>query len=371
LFDVVQPFAIRTPARWDRLPPDGGASTTTADGRICNVRVVAATRGDGHDEDMQRRIVHVVFDGFQLLDLAGPADVFAAATLLARTGGYRIEVVADRGGPVTANTGIRVDTTALADVDGEIDTLLVAGGLSVPEHLRHRELTGHLSRLSGLARRTASVCSGALLLAEAGLLAGRRATTHWLAAGELARRYPDVTVDADRIYQRDGPVWTSAGVTAGIDLALALVADDHGTRLAHDVARGLVVYLHRPGGQSQFSPAMRAPASPDEAMRELQTFIDGNPGADLSVPALARRTGLSERHFARVFTERVGTSPGRYVERSRADAARRLLETTDHPLDRIARETGIGAPETLFRVFRRLWRVAPGEYRRRFTTTSS
>jgi transcriptional regulator GlxA family with amidase domain len=317
----------------------------TLDGRICNVRVVAAIAAHGHDEDMQRRIVYVVFDGFQLLD---------------------------RAGPVTANTGIRVDaTTALADVDGDIDTLLVAGGLSVPEHLCHRELTGHLRRLSGLARRTASVCSGALLLAEAGLLAGRRATTHWLAAGELGRRYPDVTVDADRIYQRDGPVWTSAGVTAGIDLALALVADDHGTRLAHHVARGLVVYLHRPGGQSQFSLAMLAPASPDESMRELQAYIDGNPGADLSVAALARRTGLSERHFARVFTERVGTSPGRYVERSRADAARRLLETTDHPLDRIARETGIGAPETLFRVFRRLWRVAPGEYRRRFATTPS
>ncbi|GIE77314.1 AraC family transcriptional regulator [Actinoplanes philippinensis] len=323
----------------------------------------AATMGD-----MLRRIVHVVFDGFQLLDLAGPADVFATAGLLARPGGYRVEVAAGRAGPVAANTGIRVEaTTALADVGGEIDTLIVSGGLSVRRHLGDPELAAQLRRISGLARRTASVCNGALLLAEAGLLAGRRATTHWLAAGELARRYPDVTVDADRIHQRDGDVWTSAGVTAGIDLALALVADDHGARLAHDVARGLVVYLHRPGGQSQFSAAMTAPASPDGTMRELQAYIDGNPGADLSVPALARRTGLSERHFARVFTERVGTPPGRYVERSRAEAARRLLETTDHPLDRIARETGIGAPETLFRVFRRLWRVAPGEYRRRFT----
>jgi transcriptional regulator GlxA family with amidase domain len=308
--------------------------------------------------------VFVVFDGFQLLDLAGPADVFAAANLLTRPGGYRIEVAA-LAGAVTANTGISVNApVGLSDVEGEIDTLVVVGGLRVKRSLPDRALTGHIARLSARARRTASVCSGALLLAEAGLLAGRRATTHWLAADDLAA-YADVTVDADRIYQRDGDVWTSAGVTAGIDLALALVADDHGTRIARDVARGLVVYLHRPGGQSQFSPAVGAP-NPDESMRELLAHIDGNPTGDLSVPALARRVGLSERHFARVFGERTGMPPGRYVERSRAEAARRLLETTDHPLDRIARETGIGAPETLFRVFRRLWRIAPGEYRRYF-----
>jgi transcriptional regulator GlxA family with amidase domain len=207
-------------------------------------------------------------------------------------------------GPVTANVGITIGAgTALADVTGDIDTLIVAGGLSVRRHLPDQALTGQLGRLSTLARRTASVCNGALLLAEAGL--------------------------------------------------------------ARDVARGLLVYLHRPGGQSQFSAAMQA-AAPDESMRELQAYIDSNPAADLRVPALARRAGLSERHFARIFSSRTGMPPGRYVERSRAEAACRLLETTDHPLDRIARETGIGAPETLFRVFRRLWRVAPGEYRRRF-----
>jgi transcriptional regulator GlxA family with amidase domain len=316
------------------------------------------------DGGMQRRVVFVVHDGFQLLDLAGPADVFATATLLRRVGGYRSEVVAVGVGPVTANSGVSVEATAtLADVTGDIDTLVVVGGLHIQNHLG---LAKQVARLSTLSRRTTSVCSGALLLAEAGLLKGKRATTHWLAAEDLAG-YPQVTVDADRIYQRDGAVWTSAGVTAGIDLALALVADDHGARTARDVARGLVVYLHRPGGQSQFSPALQARA-PDEPMRELLAHIDANPGADLSVPALARRAGLSERHFARVFAERAGMPPGRYVERSRAEAARRLLETTDHPLDRIARDTGIGAPETLFRVFRRLWRVAPGEYRRRFTT---
>jgi transcriptional regulator GlxA family with amidase domain len=164
----------------------------------------------------------------------------------------------------------------------------------------------------------------------------------------------------------DGDVWTSAGVSAGVDLALALVAEDHGHALARDVACGLVVYLHRPGGQSQFSTQMNALPPPSEPLRELQAFIDAHPADDLSVPALARHAGMSERHFSRVFTRQTGMSPGRYVERSRADAARRLLEITDRPLDRVARETGLGAPETLYRVFRRHWRISPGDYRRRF-----
>jgi transcriptional regulator GlxA family with amidase domain len=229
-------------------------------------------------------------------------------------------------------------------------------------------LVGQVARLAAKADRVASVCSGAFLLAEAGLLAGRRATTHWFAATDLASRYPATTVDANPIYIKDGKVWTSAGVTAGIDLALALVAEDHGHRLARKVARGLVVYLHRPGGQDQFSTPMRAAVPSAEPLRELQAFIDAHPANDLSVPALARRAGMSERHFSRVFTGQIGVSPGRYVERSRADAARRMLETTTHPLDRVARDCGLGAPETLYRVFRRHWRISPGDYRRRFTS---
>jgi len=309
----------------------------------------------------ERRIVAVVHDGFQLLDLAGPADVFAAAALIAR-GGYRLDVAAERAGPVPAHHGIAVTAVGFDQLT-DIDTLLVTGGLSVPRHLH---LAGPIAELARRARRVASVCSGALLLAEAGLLDGRRATTHWLVAEDLAAQYPRVQVDADRIYLRDGTVWTSAGVTAGIDLALALVAEDHGTALAADVARGLVVYLHRPGGQSQFSTPVRTSVPSREPLRELQAYIDMNPAADLSVPALARRAAMSERHFSRVFTRQVGMSPGRYVEHSRADAARRLLESTDAPLTLVARDCGLGLPETLYRTFRRRWRISPADYRRRF-----
>ncbi|MER5999470.1 GlxA family transcriptional regulator [Nonomuraea angiospora] len=315
---------------------------------------------------MQRRVLMVVFPGFQLLDLAGPSDVFATAALLAPQDGYRVEVAAVRAGPVHSGNGIAVTARALGEVTGPVDTLMVVGGMSVPEQLGDRELVEGVARLAAGARRVASVCNGAFLLAEAGLLDHRRATTHWLAAGELDARYACVEVDADPLYIEDGNVWTSAGVLSGVDLALALVARDHGHALARDVARGLVVYLHRPGGQSQFSTPMRAMTPRSEPLRELQAYIDANPAADLSVPALAERVGMSERHFSRVFTEQTGLSPGRYVERSRAEAARRLLEVTAHPLDRVARESGLGTPETLYRVFRRHWRISPGDHRRRF-----
>ncbi|MEV4354799.1 GlxA family transcriptional regulator [Nonomuraea sp. NPDC051941] len=315
---------------------------------------------------MQRRVLMVVFPGFQLLDLAGPSDVFATAALLAPQDGYQVEVAAVRAGPVPSGNGIAVTARALGEVTGPVDTLMVVGGMSVPEQLGDRELVEAVARLAAGARRVASVCNGAFLLAEAGLLDHRRATTHWLAAGELDARYACVEVDADPLYIEDGNVWTSAGVLSGVDLALALVARDHGHALARDVARGLVVYLHRPGGQSQFSTPMRAMTPRSEPLRELQAYIDANPAADLSVPALADRVGMSERHFSRVFTEQTGLSPGRYVERSRAEAARRLLEVTAHPLDRVARESGLGTPETLYRVFRRHWRISPGDHRRRF-----
>lgn len=316
---------------------------------------------------MHRRVVIVVFEGFQLLDLAGPADVFGTASILAPDRGYRLDIAAVRAGPVSALHGVTtVAQLALGEVTGLIDTLLVVGGLSLPESLGDRALVEGIAALAPSARRVASVCTGALLLAEAGLLAGRRATTHWLAADDLQRAHPDVRVDADPIYVHDGPVWTSAGVTSGIDLALALVADDHGHELARKVAQGLVVYLHRPGGQSQFSAPMRVRSPRSEPLRELQAYIDANPTEDLSVPTLARRVGMSERHFSRVFTEQTGVPPGRYVERSRADSARRLLELTGHPLERVARESGLGASETLYRVFRRHWRISPGDYRHRF-----
>ncbi|MBC6456998.1 GlxA family transcriptional regulator [Actinomadura sp. HBU206391] len=321
---------------------------------------------------MHRRVVIVIFDGFQLLDLAGPADVFATASMLSEGHGYRLEVAAVRAGAVQAQNRVTtVAQTALGEITGPIDTLLVVGGLSAAERPLEQELVEEVARLAPSARRVASVCTGAFILAEAGLLDGRRATTHWLMTDRLGGRYPDVTVDADPIYVKDGHVWTSAGVSAGVDLALALVAEDHGHALARAVACGLVVYLHRPGGQSQFSTQMNALTPRSEPLRELQAFIDAHPTEDLSVPALARHAGMSERHFSRVFTEQTGMSPGRYVERSRADAARRLLEITGHPLDRVARESGLGVPETLYRVFRRHWRISPGDYRRRFQAKES
>ncbi|MGP3955214.1 GlxA family transcriptional regulator [Nonomuraea sp. 3N208] len=315
---------------------------------------------------MHRRVLIVVFPGFQLLDMAGPADVFATANLLVSEDGYRVEVAAPRGGAIRAGNGIEVTAAALGEVEGPVDTLLVVGGLSMPAQVKDEELVGGIAKLAGTARRVASVCNGAFLLAEAGLLDHRRVTTHWLAAHDLQSQYACVEVDADPLYIEDGDVWTSAGVLSGVDLALALVARDHGHALARDVARGLVVYLHRPGGQSQFSTPMRTLTPRSEPLRELQAYIDAHPEADLSVPALARRAGMSERHFSRVFTQQTGLSPGRYVERSRADAARRLLEVTDHPLDTVARESGLGTPETLYRVFRRHWRISPGDHRRRF-----
>lgn len=315
---------------------------------------------------MHRRVVIVVFPGFQLLDLAGPADVFSTADLLVPGGAYRVEVVAARAGSVRSQSGVMVTAGALGEVAGPIDTLLVAGGLSVPGQLEDRELVSAIAGLAPSCARVASVCNGAFLLAEAGLLDHRRATTHWLSADDLRRRYERVDVDADPLYIEDGNVWTSAGVLSGVDLALALVTRDHGHKLARDVARGLVVYLHRPGGQSQFSMPMRAMTPRSLPLRDLQAHIDANPAADLSVPALARWVGMSERHFSRVFTEQTGLSPGRYVERSRADAARRLLEVTGHPLETVARESGLGTTETLYRVFRRHWRISPGDHRRRF-----
>ena len=327
-----------------------------------------------------KRVALVVFDGFQLLDLAGPADVFDVANQVVgrNSRAYSVEVLSSLGGAVVASNGVALTTAGFADAatqqvhsgsrSNRRDTLIVVGGWPVARSPIDPRLVNAVKALARQSRRVASVCSGAFVLAEAGLLSQRRATTHWVVAEKLERRYPDVEVEADAIYVRDGNVWTSAGVTAGIDLALAMVGDDHGHEVARQVASGLVVYLHRPGGQSQFSTPMATAAPRREGLRELQAYIDAHPADDLSVAALARRVSMSPRHFSRVFTQQTGMPPGQYVERSRAQAARRLLELTDDAQDRIARASGLGTPETLYRVFRRHWRVAPGDYRRRFRT---
>jgi transcriptional regulator GlxA family with amidase domain len=316
-----------------------------------------------------KRIVAVAHDGFQLLDLAGPADVFDAANQVLGRQAYTVEITAAHDGRVRARNGVVLCARGLDELpDGRIDTVVVAGGPALLQAPIDPALVDAVTALAARADRVASVCTGVFVLAAGGLLTRRRATTHWLATDQLASDHPDVEVEPDAIFVRDGDIWTSAGVTAGIDLALALVAADHGHEVARWVASGLVVYLQRPGGQSQFSTALRARPPTSETLRELQAYIDANPTADLSVAALAERVGMSPRHFTRVFTTQLGIAPGRYVERSRADTARRLLETTDATHEWIARQSGIGSPETLYRVFRRRWYVSPGDYRRMFHT---
>lgn len=312
-------------------------------------------------------IVYVVFPGLQVLDLTGPHDVLARANLIAGAPVYRSTVAARTAGPVTASSGLTiVAEEALADIDRDIDTLMVVGGHGTPEALGDRTLVDDVRRLAARARRVTAVCSGAFLLAEAGLLDGRRATTHWQVWEHLAAMYPAIDVDPDPIHVKDGNVYTSAGVTAGMDLALALVEEDHGRELALAIARALVLFLKRPANQSQFSAHLAAQTAERDVLREVQTFITEHPEADLSVPALARRAAMSERHFARCFTAEVGLTPARYVERVRVETARRLLEETSDGVESIALRCGFGTPETMRRTFLRLLRTSPTEYRRRF-----
>ena len=311
----------------------------------------------------------LAFPRAQVLDVTGPLEVFAMASQAAPRPeqGYRIELVAARRGPLEMSSGLRLVADAgLGDLRGPVDTLLVAGGEGVRHAIRDRRLLSFLARTGARARRVASVCTGSFLLAEAGLLAGRRATTHWGSCERLARRYPDVEVEADRIYVRDGSVYTSAGVTAGIDLSLALVEEDLGREVALGVARRLVVFLKRPGGQSQFSAQLSAQLAERPALRDLQLFIQEHPGDGHTVESLARRAGMSPRHFARVFTRELRVTPARYVERVRVEAARRRLEEGEGGVEQVAEGCGFGSSETMRRAFLRSLRVSPSEYRQRF-----
>ncbi|MFC7303581.1 GlxA family transcriptional regulator [Streptomyces monticola] len=315
-------------------------------------------------------VLLVLFDGVQSLDVTGPAEVFAiAAHLVGEPGGYRVSTASLDGAPVRTSSGLTVvpdRTLAAAPVP---HTLLVPGGpgtrASDPDLIAW--LRGHAPR----ARRLVSVCTGALVLAEAGLLEGRRATTHWAFCDKLARDHPGVEVESDPIYVRDGHVATSAGVTAGIDLALALVEEDLGRDIALGVARQLVVFLRRPGNQSQFSAQLSAQTAQRAPLREVQQWITEHPAGDLSVEALAARARLSPRHFARAFQAETGTTPGRYVERVRVEHARRLLEDTADGVEEVSRTCGYGTPEAMRRAFVRTLGTAPADYRRRFRTTTS
>lgn len=280
---------------------------------------------------------------------------------------YRTTVAATRAGALRTNSGLGVVADrALADVAGPIDTLVVAGGSGTREALGDGELLAQVRRLAGESRRVTSVCSGAFLLAAVGLLDGRRATTHWQWCDLLAETYPAVRVDPDPIFVQDGNVWTSAGVTAGMDLALALVEDDLGRDVALAVARELVLFLRRPANQAQLSAHLGAQLAERHGIREAQRHVVEHPEGDCSVAALARIANLSERHFARCFTAEVGVTPARYVERVRVETARRLLEDTADGVEAIARACGFGTAETMRRAFLRALRTSPTEYRRRF-----
>jgi transcriptional regulator GlxA family with amidase domain len=297
---------------------------------------------------MTRAIGIVVFPDFQIMDACGPISAFEIAGRM--TGdAYRLVLISTRGGAVRSSSGVIFDTIAACDA-GAIDTLIAVGGDGSRAALADAEGLAFLRAAAGQVRRMCSVCSGAFLLAGAGLLDGRRATTHWRRAAQLARMFPAVRVEPDRIHIRDGAVWTSAGITAGIDLALALVAEDLGERIARAVAQDMVVYYRRPGGQSQFS-ALAELGGGGSAFALLLDWIRANLAQRLTVEVMAERAGMSPRNFSRAFVRAIGVSPARAVERLRLEVARERVENSQMPIEAIARATGFHDPERMRRAF--------------------
>lgn len=320
-----------------------------------------------------RRVVMVAMPCPEVVEIGGALDIFTAANRIAAgTGdpGYAVDVVSPVA-TVRQWRGLRlVADHSYRAVRGAVDTLIVTGVQGSEDARRDPALVRWLARTAPGVRRVVGLCTGAYLLAEAGLLDGRRATTHWEDCDELARRYPRVTVQRDPIYVRDGPVYTSAGSTAGLDLVLALVEEDLGRRVALQVARRMVFFLKRPGGQAQFSTLLSAQMAEREPLRDLQAWMLEHPAADLSVEALAGRLAMSPRNFCRVFVREVGVTPGRFVERLRVEAARRLLEETARGIPDVAAACGFGCPETMRVAFHRTLGVNPHRYRSRFCTAS-
>lgn len=330
-------------------------------------------RPDSLPARKQRRIALLAAPGTQILDLVGPFQVFVrAAEIVARTQRYRpsvycVEVVTTDGGPVLTNCGLRVEGhRTFREVEGGIDTLLVVGGEAAERENVDAALVRWLQSLAPHVRRIGSVCTGAFLLARAGLLANRRATTHWKYCDQLAKRYPTIKVDPDPIFVRDGNIYTSAGVTAGMDMALELVEQDLGSTVALQVARELVLFLRRPGGQSQFSAALSLQTCAHEPFRELAVWVLDHLRDDLSVMALAERVAMSPRNFARAFRKDMQMTPAKFVEALRIDAARRSLEETQGSLASVADTCGFRNADAMRTTFARVLKVTPGEYRWRF-----
>lgn len=314
-----------------------------------------------------RLVVIVVFDDVTLLDVAGAAEVFVEANRFGAN--YRLEFASLDGRDVTTSTGTRLGVTeSISSIDAA-DIVMVAGSDNLPGRAIDPALVEAVRSLAGRTRRLASICTGSFILAQAGLLSGRRATTHWHDARLLARAFPDITVEPDAIFVRDGDIFTSAGISSGIDLALALVEMDHGQELVRDVARWLVVYLKRAGGQSQFSALVEADPPPQSALRPATDAVAADPAADHSVKTLAARASLSTRQLTRLFESELGTTPARYVEMVRIDAARAALDAGRSITD-TAHLAGFGSTETLRRVFINRLGVSPKAYRDRFRTAS-
>jgi transcriptional regulator GlxA family with amidase domain len=323
----------------------------------------------------RRLVVVVLFTGVDLLDVTGPPEVFSLVRReVGEAAGYEVVLAAETMDPVTTSAGVRVlpDATFAEVADRRIDSLIVPGAVEVDGRRRIRAVTdpavvAWVKALAERTRRVASVCVGAHVLAEAGLLDGRRATTHWSTARQLAEEYPSVEVDSDPVFVRDGEVWTGAGISACLDLSLALVADDFGEPTALRVARQLVMYLKRPGGQSQFSVPLE-PVSTTRRVEELRHHVTRHITEPLTVADLAAVAHVSERQLTRIFKTELGMTPAAYVESARVEVARNQLESTDATLDRVASACGFGTTDTLIRAFRRTLNTTPTEYRNRFRT---
>jgi transcriptional regulator GlxA family with amidase domain len=316
-----------------------------------------------------RRVVFVIFEGFQSLDLTGPYEVFTQASR--GSGAYECQLVARQAGPVRSGSGLPVHAGhGIGELSpAGIDTLVVTGGGGVDAARGDAALVSWIGAAGAGARRVTSVCSGVFLLAAAGLATSQRVTSHWGRAGQLAREYPGLQVDCDPIFIRDGRLWTSAGVTAGMDLALALVEDDLGRDVAHAVAQQLVLFLRRPGSQSQFSVPLWSAQPSTGPVRAAVTAVQASPGARHTIGDLAQRAQLSPRQLQRRFTAELGMPPAEYVERIRLEAARRALAEGDDPVAAVARRCGFGTAESLRRAFHRRLGVAPSDYRDRFRAT--
>ena len=315
-------------------------------------------------------VVILAYDGVQLLDVTGPIEVFEAAR--ERGARYRVLVASPDGSDVVTGSRTRLGADlSFAELPRRIGTLVVPGAPDWRAITSDSRLVAAVADVARRSRRTASVCAGAFVLAAAGLLDGRRATTHWELAPDFARAFPGIRLDADAIFVADGPIHTSAGITAGIDLCLALVEADHGAELARDVARHLVVFMQRPGGQAQFSVRLDLAARTESPLRHVLDDIARDPAADHSLVALSERAGFSVRHLTRVFQRELGVTPGQYVESVRVEAARARLQRSDEPLPTIARASGFGSEETMRRAFWRELATTPASYRERFRTTGA